>query len=161
MPPTPHSYEISDKTWELLEPHLPGRKGTWGGNARDNRQFMNAVFWILRTGAPWRDLPSDYGHWNTTHRRFSRWRDRGVWEALLEILINEPDFEWLLMEPRHIKTFQHVTYTAGGKKELARANEVSKAKYVWPWMRMVCQSEVLLQQVPQVIMRKLLIERKA
>ena len=47
-----HRHDISDETWNLLESHLPGRKGTWGGNARDNRQFINAVFWILRTGAP-------------------------------------------------------------------------------------------------------------
>ncbi|WP_234810980.1 transposase [Candidatus Williamhamiltonella defendens] len=48
-------HDISDHVWSLLEPHLPGRKGSWGGIARDNRQFINAVFWILRTGAPWRD----------------------------------------------------------------------------------------------------------
>ena len=45
-------HDISNEAWEKLEPHLPGRKGAWGGNARDNRQFINAVFWILRTGAP-------------------------------------------------------------------------------------------------------------
>ena len=70
MQNTYHRHDISDETWELLENHLPGRKGTWGGNARDNRQFINAVFWILRTGAPWRDLPPDYGDWKNTHRRF-------------------------------------------------------------------------------------------
>ena len=66
-------HDISDTVWQILEPHLLGRKRTWGGNARDNRKFINAVFWILRTGAPWRDLPPDYGDWNNTHRRFSRW----------------------------------------------------------------------------------------
>ena len=49
------------------------------------------VFWILRTGAPWRDLPPDYGGWSNTHRRFIRWRDAGVWERLLDILIDEPE----------------------------------------------------------------------
>lgn len=155
-----HSYEISDKTWALLEAHLPGRKGTWGGNARDNRQFVNAVFWILRTGSPWRGLPPTYGHWNTTHRRFCRWRERGVWESLLEILINEPDYQWLMMDTRHIKTALHGANIAGGKKEPGHAHEISKAKYVWPWMRLVCQSEVLLQLVPQLIMRKFLIDKK-
>jgi len=48
-------HDISDEVWTLLESHLPGREGVWGGRARDNRQFINAVFWILRTGAPWRD----------------------------------------------------------------------------------------------------------
>lgn len=89
-------HDISDAGWERLEPHLPGRKGTWGGNARDNRQFINAVFWILRTGAPWRDLPPSYGDWKNTHRRFCRWRDKGVWERLLEVLIDEPELKMLM-----------------------------------------------------------------
>jgi len=103
MEPAHRRHDISDETWQLLELHLPGRKGTWGGNARDNRQFINAIFWILRTGAPWRDLPPDYGDWKNTHRRFCRWRDRGVWESLLEFLVNEPDYEWLMIDASHIK----------------------------------------------------------
>ena len=66
-------HDISDRIWTLLQPHLPGRKGSSGRNARDNRQFINAVIWILRTGAPWRDLPPYYGDWKNTHRRFCRW----------------------------------------------------------------------------------------
>ena len=54
-------HDISDKVWELLEPHLTGQPGQWGGIANDNRQFINGVFWILRTGAPWRDLPMGNG----------------------------------------------------------------------------------------------------
>ena len=95
-------HDISDKVWSILEHHLPGRKGSRGCNARDNRQFINAVFWILRTGAPWRDLPPDYGDWKNTHRRFCRWRDRGEWEKLLEILVSEPDFEWLIIDASYI-----------------------------------------------------------
>ena len=75
-------HDISDRVWELLEPHLPGRKGTRGVTARDNRSFLNAVFWILRTGAPWRDLPPDHGDWKNTHRRFCRWRDAGAAECI-------------------------------------------------------------------------------
>lgn len=63
MPAAYHRHDISDHPWELLEPHLPGRRGVWGGIAADNRLFINAVFWILRIGAPWRDLPPDYGDW--------------------------------------------------------------------------------------------------
>lgn len=84
MPETLHRHDLSDRHWELLEPLLPGRAGVWGGVAQDNRQFINAVFWILRTGAPWRDLPTAYGGWKNTHRRFCRWRDQGIWESLLE-----------------------------------------------------------------------------
>ena len=54
-------HDISDAAWALLEPHLPGQSGQWGGIAKDNRLFIDAVFWILRTGAPWRDLPPEDG----------------------------------------------------------------------------------------------------
>ena len=59
-------HDISDRAWALLEPHLPGRRGAWGRAAQDNRRFINAVIWILRTGAPWRDLPPEYGDWKNT-----------------------------------------------------------------------------------------------
>ena len=71
-------HDISDKIWNLLSFHLPGKKGSVGRPASNNRLFINAVFWILRTGAPWRDLPPDYGDWKNTQRRYCRWRDRGV-----------------------------------------------------------------------------------
>ena len=56
-------HDISDNLWTLIEPHTVGNSGTWGGNAKDTRQFINAVFWILRTGAPRHDLPFSYGDW--------------------------------------------------------------------------------------------------
>ena len=99
----PHRrHDISDRVWELLEPLLPGGTGRKGRPAGDNRLFLNAVFWNLLTGAPpyrvrgrpWRDLPPDLGDWKNTHRRFCRWRDRGVWKDLLDAVIGEPDFEY-------------------------------------------------------------------
>lgn len=121
--------EMSDQLWNRLEPLLPGRQGAWGGQARDNRQFINAVFWILRTGAPWRDLPVCYGDWKNIHRRFCRWRDRGTWEVLLEPLILEADYEWLLINPPSENT--------------------SRQQQSWPWLRLVCRSEFLLHQLPK------------
>ena len=93
LPAAHRRHDISDAVWGKLEPLLPGRKGAWGGRAHDNRRFIDAVFWIMRTGEPWRDLPPDLGGWSNTHRRFIRWRDSGIWERLLEALIDEPDFE--------------------------------------------------------------------
>lgn len=151
-----HRHDISDKVWELLEPHLPGRAGVRGVTARDNRLFINAVFWILRTGAPWRDLPLDYGDWKNTHRRFCRWRDRGQWERLLEILVNEPDFEWLMIDASHIKVHPHAAGARGGNQDMSRTKGGSTPRYIWPWMRMVCRSECLLQRVPLLIVQRLL-----
>ena len=81
----------------------------------DSRRFLDAVFWILRTGVPpyqvrgrlWRDLPPDYGDWENTHRRFCRCRDRGVWPQLLELVIDDPDFEWLMIDASYIKVDPH------------------------------------------------------
>ena len=84
-----HRHDISDKAWEKIRPYTIGEKGTRGGNARDTRQFINGVFWILRTGAPWRDLPETYGNWKNVRRRFCRWRDKGIWEKILEALVDD------------------------------------------------------------------------
>ena len=113
-------HDRSDESWAKMELLLPGRKGTWGGNARDNRQFINAVFWILRMGAPWRDLPPSYGDWKNTHRRFCRWRDRGVREPLLEELIDHPEFKLLMTDAGHIKVHPPGSGARGGNQDLAK-----------------------------------------
>ena len=148
-------HDISEKLWRKLEPLLPGRKGGWGAVAKDNRLFINAVFWILRTGAPWRDLPPDYGDWKNTHRRFCRWRDKGVWEALLEKLTDEPDYEWLMIDASHIKVHPHAAGARKGNQEMSRTKGGLTRNCIWPWMRMVCRSEFLLQKVPGMIARRL------
>ena len=148
-------HDISDRVWENIQAHLPGSKGLVGRPANDNRLFINAVFWILRTGAPWRDLPPDYGDWKNTHRRFCRWRDRGVWEHLLEVVIVEPDFEWLMIDASHCKVHPHAAGAVGGNQDMSRTKGGSTQRYIWPWMRMVCQSELLLQKVPELIAKKL------
>ena len=143
-----HRHDISDKIWELLSPHLPGQPGQWGGKAIDNRRFINGVIWVLRTGAPWRDLPPDYGKWGTVHQRFRRWRDGGRWEKLLELLIDEPDFEWLMIDASHTKVHPHAAGAVVGNQDMGRTKGGSTPRYIWPWMRMVCRSECLLQRVP-------------
>lgn len=118
--PAHRRHDISDAVWKKFAPHLPGRAGSWGGLAHDNRLFINAVFWIMRTGAPWRDLPPDFGGWSNAHRRFIRWRDKGVWERLLEILIDEPDFEWLMINASHCKVHPHAAGAKGGNQNMSR-----------------------------------------
>ena len=87
----------------------------------DNRLFINAVFLILRTGAPWRDLPPDLGDWKNTHRRFCRWRDQGVWKKILEAHMVEPDIEWLVIDGSHCKVHPHAADAAGGNESMSRA----------------------------------------
>ena len=66
-------FVISDRTWFLIEPLLPGKASDCGVTAKDNRLFLEAVLWRVRVGSPWRDLPSGFGGWNSIFRRFRRW----------------------------------------------------------------------------------------
>ena len=149
--PAYQRHDISDELWAKLSPLLPGQPGQWGGVAKDNRTFLNAVFWILRTGAPWRDLPPSYGNWNSVAKRFRRWVKQGIWENLLEALIDNKDFEWLIIDASHVKVHKHGCGAVGGTQGAGRTKGGSIPKYTWPWMRMVVSSEYLLQRVPQLI----------
>ncbi len=86
----------------------------------DNRRFLNAVFWILRTGVPWRDLPPDSGDGQHTHRRFSRWRDRGVWTALWAAVRDAPDCAAWMIDASHIRVHPHAAGAQGGNQQRAR-----------------------------------------
>ena len=61
-----HRHDISDELWDMIKDILPGTNGNMGRPAKDTRKFINAVLWIIRTGAPWRDLPPEYGDWKNT-----------------------------------------------------------------------------------------------
>ena len=88
------------------------------------------------------------------HQRFIRWRDKRIWEKLLEILIDDPDFEWLMIDASHCKVHPHAAGARGGNQGMGRTKGDSTVKYTWLWMRMVCRSELLLQRVPQRIAHK-------
>ena len=150
-----HRHDISDKLWEKIEKKLPGSEGHTGRPAEDNRRFINAVFWILRTGSPWRDLPPEYGDWKNTHRRFSRWRDKGIWEKILEIIMPEPDYEWIMIDTTYCKCHQHAAGARGGNQAIGLTKGGATPRYMWPWMRLVCRSEQLLQTAPLQIAKKL------
>ena len=126
-----HRHDISDKAWAILSPMLPGQRGQWGGIAKDNRSFINGVFWILRTGAPWRDLPPEYGKWGTVHQRFRRWRDTGVWEKILEALMDDPDYEWLMIDASHCKVHPHAAGAKGGNQDKSLTKGGSTPKFTF------------------------------
>ncbi|MEF3367813.1 transposase [Methylocystis sp. 9N] len=80
---------LSDERWRAVAPVLPGKDGDPGCNARDNRLFLEAVFWILRTGSPWRTLPPRFGKWYTAYTRYRRWERTGVWRRVVAALGKE------------------------------------------------------------------------
>ncbi len=105
-------HELTDEQWLRIEPHLPGRKGD-PGRTGNNRLFINAVLWIAKTGAPWRDLPERFGSWNSVYKRYNRWCKRGVWQRILEALGGDPELESLLLDSTIVRAHQHA---AGAKK---------------------------------------------
>jgi transposase len=105
---------LQDEQWERVAPLLPGKAGDPGRPGADNRLFLEAVLWMARTGAPWRDLPEAFGSWNTVFRRFRRWAQAGVFERLFQILSGDPDFEYALLDGTIIRVHQHGTGAKGG-----------------------------------------------
>lgn len=103
--------------WERIKPLLPGKAGDRGVTARDNRLFIDAVLWMLRTGAPWRDLPPEFGNWHATDRRFSRWHKTGVWKRVLAAVSGDADLEEVFLDRTAIRAPRHA---AGAKKNTVR-----------------------------------------
>lgn len=109
-------FVISDEVWERLAPHLPGKSSDRGVTAKDNRLFLEAVFWRVRTGSPWRDLPEGFGNWNSQFRRFRRWAEAGVFENLFNALVDDPDLEYALIDGTIVSVHQKATGAKGGLK---------------------------------------------
>src|SRR6476661_2978504 len=107
-----HRHAISDEDWDRIKDLLSGRAGTPGVRAKDNRLFVDAVLWIGKTGAPWRDLPERFGNWNSAWRRFDRWGQKGVWRRVFAAL-QDPDLEWLILDSTVVRAHQHA---AGAQK---------------------------------------------
>ena len=107
---------LNQEQWERIAPELPGKVGDPGATASDNRLFVEAVLWIARTGAPWRDLPREFGKWYSIYTRFWRWAQKGVWERVFKALSDDPDFEYVLIDATYIRVHQHGTGAKGGLK---------------------------------------------
>ena len=98
---------LSDEQWERIAPLVPGKPGDPGRSGADNRLFLEAVLWMARTGAPWRDLPESFGKWNSVSKRFRRWALKGVFDRLFEALSGAPDFEYALIDGTIVRVHQH------------------------------------------------------
>mgnify|MGYP000134864094 CR=1 FL=1 len=79
--------DLSEHEWALIGALLPAERGRWARPSQDNRRFLNGMLYVLRVGCPWRDMHERYGKWNSVYVRFRRWAEQGVWDALLETLV--------------------------------------------------------------------------
>ena len=105
---------LREDQWEIIKEQLPGKVGDPGKTAADNRLFFEAVLWIDRTGAPWRDLPITFGKWNSVYQRFNRWSKNGVWNQLKNFVSYDPDLEEFIIDGSIIRVHQHA---AGAQKK--------------------------------------------
>ena len=108
---------LRDDQWERIEHLLPGRPGSVGVTAANNRLFVEAVLHRFRAGLPWRDLPECFGDGVAVHLRFSRWAKSGVWDRVFQHLASDADNEWAMIDSTIVRAHQH---SAGAKKKLAK-----------------------------------------
>lgn len=118
-------HELTETQWERIQNLLPGKAGDPGRTAVDNRLFVNAVLYVLKTGIPWADLPARFGKSNTIWKRFDRWCAAGVWERVAGAL-NDPDLEEVQLDSTSIKA--HPVASTGrrqpGEKKRTRTDDV-------------------------------------
>lgn len=111
--------DLTNEQWEQIAALLPKSKTKRGRPAQDHRQLLNGMIWVLRTGAPWRDLPERYGKWTTIYSRFQRWRKLGIWDKMFAELQtaldveSNVDWEVHFIDSTTVRAHQHA---AGAKK---------------------------------------------
>ena len=79
--------DLTDEQWAVVGALLPSERGRKSRPAHDNRRFLNGMLHVLRVGCPWRDMRERYGRWNSIYVRFRRWAEQGVWDAMLDTLV--------------------------------------------------------------------------
>jgi len=128
--------ELGDDQWAVIEAFVPGgRKGRRGPRS-DGRSFINALLWLARSGARWRDIPERFGKYQTIKRRYYRWLDQGIIDAIFESLIQDADMEWIQIDSTVIKAHKH----AAG----APLKKGAKSPNVWAAPEVVSQQNSTL-----------------
>jgi transposase len=117
-----YKHHLSEEQWNKIKDFIPGKKSDSGRSAIDNRQFVEAVMWVGRNGARWRSLPSSYGNWNSTHKRFRRWSRSGIWQVLFNTLADSRDVEWLMIDSTIIRAHQN---SAGASKKNTKVKKTN------------------------------------
>lgn len=107
---------LTDAQWAKIEHRCLGKPTDPGRSGRDNRLFMEAVLWIVRTGSPWRDLPARFGNWSTVFRRFRDWRKANVFKRFFSALTDVPDMEYAMVDATIVKVHRHGQGAKGGHK---------------------------------------------
>ena len=89
---------LNDRQWSSIYDYLSEFTEIYVRNEEDCRRFVEAVFWLARSGSQWRLLPKEYGSWNTVYRRFADWAKKGIWYKMLYHFQNDPDMEYIMID---------------------------------------------------------------
>lgn len=119
---------MSNKEWAFFEPFVMARGPKRGRPAGNHRLVLDGIFWIARTGAPWRDLPDDFGKWGSVYRQFRRWSVSGLWDAMLEALnaTGAVQSSVQMIDSTIVRAHQHAAGAKGGLKlKISGAREVA------------------------------------
>ena len=108
-------YELSDYEWTAIKPMLPNKPR--GVRRVNDRRVLNGIFWVLRSGAPWRDLPENYGPYTTCYNRFVRWRQAGIWDQIMEALSTAHDGAVQMIDTSVVRVHQHGACIAGNREQ--------------------------------------------
>lgn len=107
-------YELKNEDWDRIEKYFPKRQDGQRGRPRnEDRQILNGIIWIARSGAPWRDMPERYGSWSTAYSRFMQWQKEGLFERIFKELCIDADLQDMCLDSTIVKAHQH---GAGAKR---------------------------------------------
>ena len=95
--------KLTKRQWSKIRAYLDESPQVYVGQERQCRKFVEGVLWMLRSGAQWRLLPRKYGRWNSVYKRFCRWSERGVWQAMFEHFVDDPDMESVMLDSSVIR----------------------------------------------------------
>jgi transposase len=107
---------LTDTQWDRIQSLCLGKKSDPGRTDGDTRLFLEAVLWIARTGSPWRDLPKQFGRWNTVFKRFRHWVKADVFQRIFDALSDDPDMEYAMVDATIVKVHRHGQGAKGGLK---------------------------------------------
>jgi transposase len=108
-------YALTEREWQIIQPILPSKPR--GIPRVDDRRVLNGIFWVLRSGAPWRDLPERYGPHMTCYSRFVRWRRAGVWDRLMVRLSAAHEAATQMIDTSVVRVHQHGSCIAGNRAQ--------------------------------------------
>jgi transposase len=108
-------YELTDEEWAAIKPMLPNKPR--GVPRVNDRRVLNGIFWVLRSGAPWRDLPDSFGPYTTCYNRFVRWRQAGVWGRIMHALAAAHDAAVQMIDTSIVRVHQHAACVAHNNEQ--------------------------------------------